>query len=130
MSRDRLTQPALRVVGVVGLLIATAIHLLLGLPMIASPFGVLFILSGLGTLLGAVLLFRAPRWGWIIGGGVAGLTAIGYILRSTVGLPLLVPRPQPFFEPTLGAVCTIAEIVVAILALYALSGARRSTAIA
>lgn len=68
----------------------------------------------------------APQLGWVVGGGVAGLTAIGYILRSTVGLPPLIPNAVPFTQPTSGAIATIVEIVVALLAIGALSGSRRS----
>lgn len=50
--------------------------------------------------------------------------ALGHILRSTVGLPGLLPHPVPFTTPFLGAVCRVVEIVVVLIAVWALSSAR------
>lgn len=118
MPGTRAENIGLRVVGAIGLAIATVIHAMVGGPGGVLP--ILFWLSGLGTLVGLVLLFARPRLGWLIGGGVSALTAIGYILRSTVGLPPLMPNAVGFWQPVSGGVCTIAEIVVAVLAVYAL----------
>jgi hypothetical protein len=126
MSGTRAGNTGLRVVGAIGLAIATVIHAMVG--GLGGMMPILFWLSGLGTLVGLVLLFVRPRLGWIIGGGVSALTAIGYILRSTVGLPPLVPNAVGFWQPTSGGICTIAEIVVALLAVYALSDRATRTA--
>ena len=128
MSGPRTDQVALRGLGAIGLVVATVIHAQAGLPP-ASTLQVLFLLSGLGTLLGAVLLLVRPRLGWIVGGGVAALTAIGYLLRSTVGLPPLIPGAVPFSRPVSGAISCVVEIAVALLAIWALSaGSARSAA--
>jgi hypothetical protein len=127
MSSTRIDQPALRWVAGILLVVATVIHFEVGLGFF-SVLSVLFILSGLGTLLGAVLLWWRPLWGWVVGGGVAGLTAIGYVLRSTVGLPPLIPHAIPFAQPLDGAICTVVEIVVALLAVSVLAGSRQAVA--
>lgn len=120
---------AARIVAVVGLAIGVVVHVMFAFSY--SPvMGVLFGLSALGMLVGAVLLFTSPRLGWIVGGGVAGLTALGYIARSTVGLPPLIPNPVPFSRPFSGVVCTIAEIVVVALAVWALSRGRARSGVA
>jgi hypothetical protein len=120
----RIDQTALRWVGAILLVVASVIHFEVGLGFF-SVLSVLFVLSGLGTLLGAALLWWRPLWGWVVGGGVAGLTAIGYVLRSTVGLPPLIPRAIPFLQPLDGAVCTVVEIVVALLAVWVLASSRQ-----
>ncbi|TCK25158.1 hypothetical protein [Pseudonocardia endophytica] len=119
MSGTRAENTGLRVLGAIGLAIATVIHVMVG--GVGGVMPILFWLSGLGTLVGLVLLFVRPRLGWIVGGGVSALTAIGYVLRSTVGLPPLVPNAVGFWMPVSGGICTIAEIVVAVLAVYALA---------
>lgn len=121
MSGSRTERVGLRVLGGIGLVVATVIHVMVGFPP-AGALAVLFLLSALGTLLGAVLLALRPRLGWIVGGGVSALTAIGYLLRSTVGLPPLLPNAVPFTQPPSGAVSCVVEIVVALLAVWALSG--------
>ena len=127
------TEPArtdgtgVRAVGVIGLLVATGIHVVVGLPP-NSTLQVLFLLSGVGTLAGAVLLLVRPRLGWIVGGGVSLLTALGYVLRSTVGLPPLISNPVPFTRPPSGAVCTVVEIVVGLLAIWVLADRSARTA--
>lgn len=119
MPGTRADNTGLRVVGAIGLLVATVIHVLVG--GVGGVLPILFWLSGLGTLVGLVLLFVRPRLGWIVGGGVSALTAIGYVLRSTVGLPPLIPNAVGFWQPVSGGVCTVAEIVVAVLAVYVLA---------
>lgn len=121
MGGTRADQVGLRAVGGIGLVIATVVHVMVGFPP-AGVLPVLFLLSALGTLLGAVLLVVRPRPGWVVGGGVSALTALGYILRSTVGLPLLAPGAVPFTQPVSGAVSCVVEILVALLAAYALPG--------
>lgn len=122
----RATQLPLRVAGVVGLVVAAVIHVIVAIQF-GGIFAVLFVLSALGMAAGALLLLRLPRWGWIAGGGVAFLTAVGYILRSTVGLPGLLPHPVPFTRPFLGVVSTVVEIVVVLVAAWALSSSRTRT---
>lgn len=114
----------MRVVGAVALLVAAIAHVVAALAF-GGLFGVLFVASALGTALGAVLLFVRPTWGWAFGGLVAGLTLLGYILRSAVGIPGLVSRPMSFLTPTSGLVSAVAEIVAVVLAVYALSRLRR-----
>lgn len=112
-----------RLVGLVLLVIAAVIHVLL-----IGRFGnvlldVLFGLSTLGLLVGAVLLFvGAPRSGWLVGGGTALLTAVGYVLRSTTGIPGVLPQPIPFSVPASGPISVVAEVLVVVVAVWALSG--------
>lgn len=114
----------LRGAGVVGLLVAAVIHVIVAVQF-GGIFGVLFVLSAIGMAAGAALLLRLPRWGWIVGGAVALLTALGYVRRGTVGLPPLIPNPVPFDRPFIGAVSTVVEIVVVLLAAWALSARRK-----
>jgi hypothetical protein len=115
-----------RLVGLVLLIVGAVVHVLL-----IGMFGnvlldVLFGLSALGLLVGAVLLFvGAPRTGWVVGGGTALLTAVGYVLRSTTGLPGILPQPIPFSVPTSGPVSVVAEVLAVAVAVWALSGGER-----
>jgi len=112
-----------RLGGLVLLVVAAVIHVLL-----IGRFGnvlldVLFGLSALGLLVGGVLLFvGAPRTGWVVGGGTALLTAVGYVLRSTTGIPGVLPQPIPFSMPTSGPISVVAEVLVVVVAVWALSG--------
>ena len=111
VTTERATQDVtVRAVGAAALIVAAVAHVVAALAF-GGLFGVLFVASALGTTLGAVLLFVRPTWGWAFGGLVAGLTLLGYVLRSTLGIPGLVARPMSFLTPTSGLVSALAEIV-------------------
>jgi len=81
-----------------------------------------FVLSGIGTAVGAaLLLYRAPRTGWFIGGGTAGLTALGLVLSKTVGLPQLESEVGKWTKPPEGLVSAVLEAVALLLAAWALT---------
>lgn len=122
----RTAPPSLRIAAVVGLVVAALIHIVVAVQF-GGIFGVLFVLSAIGMAGGAALLLLGRFGpGWVVGGGVALLTAVGYVLRSTVGLPFLIPHPVPFDRPFIGAVSAVVEFVVALLAGWALSRRRTS----
>ena len=123
VERHRTQELTMRAVGAAALLVAAIAHVVAAIAF-GGLFGVLFVASALGMALGAALLAVRPRWGWAFGGLVAGLTLLGYVLRSTVGIPGLVARPMSFLTPTSGLVSALAEIVAVVLAVWALSGRR------
>ncbi|HJT05258.1 MAG TPA: hypothetical protein VJ757_16775 [Pseudonocardiaceae bacterium] len=117
----RAEQPVPRLIGAAALIAAAVLHLLLvpgfALPVLYS----LFAASAAGTLLGAALLLAsAPRLGWLIGGGTAFLTFLGYVLTRTIGLPGILTSVGNWFYP-LGAPSLVVEGVAFLLAGWALS---------
>ena len=110
-----------RVVGAVLLIAAGAIHLA-ELGGVEVPYLVVgFALSAVFTICGAALILaRAPRLGWLVGGTVAALTLIGYVLSRSVGLPGLHDDVGNWFEP-LGIASVIVEAAAAGLAGWALT---------
>lgn len=81
-----------------------------------------FVLSGIGMAIGAaLLLYRAPRIGWFLGGGTAGMTALGLVLSKTVGLPQLDSEVGKWTKPPEGLVSAALEAVALLLAVWALT---------
>src|SRR4051794_28704436 len=91
-----------------------------------TPYlGVLYIGSMVGSLVAAALLTRADaRPGWAVGGAVAGLTFLGYVLSRTTGLPLAHDDVGNWLEP-LGLASLFVEGFVVVLAAWALTARRR-----
>jgi hypothetical protein len=118
---DRAERSAPRVVGALLLIAAGVIHFA-ELGDVEVPYLVVgFFLSALFTVAGAVLLLtRAPRLGWLLGGTVAGLTLVGYLLSRSVGLPGLDEEVGAWAEP-LGILSVVVEAAAAGLAIWALT---------
>src|SRR5436305_246919 len=79
-----------RAVAAVGLLGIGLIHLLdLPSKMKETPYlGVAYILLIVGTLFASAwLAVRDNRNAWILGGGIALLTLVGFVVNRTVGMP-------------------------------------------
>jgi hypothetical protein len=90
----------------------------------STYIGLGFILGPIAAaLLAAVLLIAGNRMvGWLIGAGVSGGTAVGYILSRTTGLPNARDDIGNWSEP-IGVVSLIAEgAVILCLAVAAMSG--------
>lgn len=121
LAAGRAEQPLARVVAAAALIAGAVIHLV-ELPGHFLPvLNALFIASAVGMLLGAVLLLLpAPRLGWLIGGGTAFLTFLGYVLSRTTGLPGILIAIGHWFYP-LGIPSLIVEGVAFCLAAWALT---------
>jgi hypothetical protein len=122
---------AVRRTGAALLAVAAIIHVVLipqyPLPVLQS----LFALSALGLAVGAALLVMGlPTLGWVLGGGTALLTVIGYVLRSTVGIPGVLPFAFPFFGNASGPISVLLEVVAAGLAVWVLRGSARPIRVA
>lgn len=87
----RAERRSLRILGAAALLVGAGVHLY-ELGETDPVFTVLFVLSAAGMLAGTVaLLTAAPRLGWVVGGGTALLTLVGFVLDRTTGLPVIDP---------------------------------------
>lgn len=111
-----------RVAGAALLVIAAGLHVYeyFGAPL---SLAALFIASAAGTVAGAVLLLaKAPRLGWLIGGVASALTFAGYCITRTVGIPGVDPSADigNWLQP-LGVVSLIVEGGAILLAVIALS---------
>ena len=100
----------------VGLLNFHIPHFLLE-PVVHSDYGSgLLELALLANLVGAVTaapgVYRNNRWGWKLGGCIAGFSVFLYFLQETVGLPGL---PQVWWEPS-RIVSLIVEFLFLVLA--------------
>lgn len=117
----RAERPVVRLTGAAALIAAAVFHLML-VPGFAVPvLYSLFAASAAGTLLGAALLVAsAPRLGWLIGGGTAFLTFLGYVLTRTIGLPGILTSVGNWFYP-LGVPSLVVEGIAFLLAGWALS---------
>ena len=83
--------------------------------------GVGYILLVAATVTAAALLIHSnSRIGWILGGGAALATLIGYSLTRTVGLPQSKDDIGNWLEP-IGLASLFIETVVVMLAAYAFS---------
>jgi hypothetical protein len=124
----RAERRGVRVVGAVLLLAAAVIHAV-ELQDAETPMLIVgFALSALATLGAALLLLtRGPRLGWLIGGGAAALTFLGYVLSRTVGLPGDDEDVGNWAEP-LGVVSLVVEGLAVLLAIWALTDAHRVNA--
>ena len=98
------------------------IHLLdLGDKMEETPYlGVAYIGLLAGCIAAVVLLARGDRRGFLLAGGLAGATFIGYCLSRTTGLPAATDDTGNWTE-TLGIWSLIAEGAVVALSSTALS---------
>lgn len=74
----------------------------------AAYKGWLFYANGLGSLLAAIGIAGGRRWGWNLGAFIAAASLASYVSSRTVGLPLIPPEPEDWFEP-LGVASLIAE---------------------
>jgi hypothetical protein len=125
---------ALRSAGAVALVGVALIHFLDVFDKFKeTPYlGVLYLGSIAGSLVAAALLTRPDaRPGWALGGGVAALTFLGYVLSRTTGLPLSHGDVGNWLEP-LGLASLFVEGLVVVISGWALSagratGARRLT---
>lgn len=87
----------------------------------AAYKGILFVANGLGSLVAAVGIARGARsWGWGLGLLIAVSAFVGYALSRTVGLPMLPPEPDKWFEP-LGIASFAAEGAFSLLAAWVLT---------
>ena len=121
----------MRRIGAALLLAAAVIHVVLVFLFPFPVFQILFLASAAGMLVGALLLsVGAPTAGWVLGGGTALLTAVGFVLRSTVGIPGLLARPVPFASPAIGPVSLLVEVLAVALAIWALSRSGRPVVVA
>jgi hypothetical protein len=119
----------MRCIGAALLLAAAVIHVVLVFLFPFPVFQILFLASAAGMLVGALLLsVGAPTAGWVLGGGTALLTAVGFVLRSTVGIPGLLARPVPF--AAIGPVSLLVEVLAVALAIWALSRSGRPVVVA
>lgn len=117
-------QPAARLAAAAALLAGAGMHLALIPGHALSVLYSLFIASAAGMVAGALLLALAPRLGWLIGGGTAFLTFLGYILSRTTGLPGVLTAIGAWFYP-LGIPSLIVEGIAFGLAVWALADQRR-----
>jgi hypothetical protein len=94
-----------------------------------TPYlGVLYLGSIAGSLVAAALLTRPDsRRGWILGGAVAGLTFLGYVLSRTTGLPLSHEDVGNWLEP-LGLASLFVEGLIVLLSGWALTLGRTEPA--
>jgi hypothetical protein len=114
-----------RMAGAVLLIAAGVIHLAELGDVEIRYLAVGFALSAVFTISGAALILaRAPRLGWLIGGTVAALTLIGYVLSRSVGLPGFDADVGAWFEP-LGIASVVVEAAAAALAAWALTDRHR-----
>ena len=110
---------ALTILGLIG--IAWIHHLDLGDKMEETPYlGVAYIGLLAGCIAAVVLLARGDRRGFLLAGGLAGATFIGYCLSRTTGLPAATDDIGNWTE-TLGIWSLIAEGAVVALSSTALS---------
>lgn len=87
------------------------------------PFLVVgFLATAVGTAAGALLLLtRAPRLGWVVGGLTALLTTIGYVVTRATPVPTDEDDYGNWLEP-LGICSLVIQGVVVGMAVVALSG--------
>ena len=70
--------------------------------------GWLFYANGLASVIAAYGIFKRQEWGWNFGLMIAIGSLGGYVASRTVGLPLIAPEPDAWFEP-IGVVSMTAE---------------------
>ncbi|HVT75490.1 MAG TPA: hypothetical protein VHD87_00555 [Acidimicrobiales bacterium] len=112
-----------RAVAAVGLLGIGLIHLL-DLPgkIKETPYlGVAYILLIIGTLVASAwLAVRDDRRAWVLGGALAALTLVGYVVNRTVGMPGAMDDVGNWLEP-LGLASLFVEALVVILSGFVLA---------
>jgi len=118
----RVDLPIFEALTILGLIGIAWIHLLdLGDKMEETPYlGVAYIGLLAGCIAAVVLLARGDRRGFLLAGGLAGATVIGYCLSRTTGLPAATDDVGNWTE-TLGVWSLIAEGAVVALSATALS---------
>ena len=120
--------PVLEALTVLGLAGIAWVHLLdLGGKMEETPYlGLAYIGLIAGCVAAAVMLVRRDRRGFMVAGGLAAATFVGYCLSRTTGLPAATDDIGNWTE-TLGLWSLIAEGAVVALSVAALGLKRRST---
>ena len=114
-----------RIAGAALLAVASGIHVYECFGEDVKYLVVLYVLSAAGLLVGAGLLVaRAPRLGWLIGGLSALLTLGGYVYSRAWGLPADASDIGNWLQPG-GAASLLVEGIVTLVALWALTGRRR-----
>ena len=63
----------------------------------ASWLELLFLAVVLGAVVAAIGIWRASRWGWLIGVLVVAVAVALYVIQESLGLPGM---PQNWFEPS------------------------------
>lgn len=119
----------LRVLAVAALAVVTVIHVLEFFDAETLALGALFVASAAGTFAGVVLLLaRAPRSGWLVGGITSLLTLAAFCVTRTVGIPGVDPSEDigNWSEP-LGMMSLVLEALVVVLAVVALADVHRLT---
>ena len=107
-----------RAAGVVGLGAIALIHLLdLQGKFSEVPYlGIAYVGLIIGSVIAAGMLVRGDvRRGWMLGGGLAVATLVGYAINRTVGMPSATDDIGNWFEP-LGLASVFVEACVALLA--------------
>ena len=115
-----------RATAVVGLAAIALIHVLeLQDKLKETPYlGVGYILLvGACVIAGALLMHSNDRRGWILGGGAAWATFLGYSVTRTVGLPQSMGDIGNWLEP-MGLASIFLEAIVTAVAVYALTTMR------
>jgi hypothetical protein len=124
----RVNLPIFEALTIVGLLGIAWIHLLdVGDKFEETPYlGVAYVGLMAGCIAAAVMLGRRDRRGFVVAGGLAAATFIGYCLSRTTGLPAATDDIGNWTE-TLGVWSLVAEGAVVALSVAALTvTARRS----
>lgn len=112
-----------RAVGAVGFAAVALIHVLdLQSKFHETPYlGVAYLALIVGMFYAAFELIRGnTRRGWLVGGGIAALTLVGYAVNRVWGLPGAMDDVGNWLEP-LGLASLFVEGAVALLAAWALS---------
>jgi hypothetical protein len=81
--------------------------------------GVGYVLLIAACVVSAVMLLARDRRGWMLGGAVAGLTLVGFVLNRTVGLPAATDDIGNWSE-TLGVWSLVLESAMVALSVAAL----------
>jgi hypothetical protein len=109
-----------RAVGIVGLVGIALIHFLDAFSVIDESkfvFGLYIMLMIVTLLAGGILLRTDSRRTWMLAGGAAGLTLIGFVLTRTTGLPGFPDNVGEWREP-LGLASLWVEGLVLVLGVY------------
>lgn len=120
--------PVARATAVIGLGGVALIHLLElqtkldEVPYLGIGYAMLIVAS---VIAGGLLVARNSRSGWLLGGGAALATLVGFTLTRTVGLPQSTDDIGNWLEP-MGLASLFVEGVVVAASGYALSLARRT----
>ncbi|MBV9650626.1 MAG: hypothetical protein JO296_10860 [Pseudonocardiales bacterium] len=114
------SNPMLRVVGLVGCLAVTAIHVIDqgGIPGSKDPGyiqALYYLLEIVGVVAAALLLTRYARSGWLLSLGVAAGPVVGYVLSRGPGLPHYTDDIGNWGEP-LGIISLLVEGILLIAA--------------